>query len=50
MCFACVCVCVALDNMYEFEGEDYSKCNDADKKTFDQLLAGKSARPGGFLK
>ena len=28
------------DNMYVYEGEDYSKCSDEDKKSFDQLLAG----------
>ena len=26
--------------MYVYEGEDYSKCSDEDKKSFDQLLAG----------
>ena len=26
--------------MYVYEGEDYSKCSDEDKKGFDQLLAG----------
>ena len=28
------------DNMYVYEGEDYSKCSSEDKKSFDQLLAG----------
>lgn len=28
------------DNMYVYEGEDYSKSSDEDKKSFDQLLAG----------
>ena len=28
------------DNMYVYEGEDYSKCSDEDKRGFDQLLAG----------
>jgi len=31
---------LALENMYVYEGRDYSKSSDADKKTFDQLLAG----------
>ena len=26
--------------MYVYEGEDYSKCSNEDKKSFDQLLAG----------
>ncbi len=26
--------------MYVYEGEDYSRSSDSDKKTFDQLLAG----------
>ena len=26
--------------MYVYEGEDYSKSSDEDKKSFDQLLAG----------
>ena len=30
----------APENMYMYEGEDYSKASDSDKKTFDQLLAG----------
>ena len=28
--------------MYVYEGEDYSKCSDEDKRGFDQLLAGMS--------
>ena len=28
-------------SMYVYEGEDYSKSSDSDKKSFDQLLAGK---------
>ena len=28
------------ENMYVYEGKDYSKSSDADRKTFDQLLAG----------
>ena len=30
----------APENMYMYEGEDYSKASDSDKKTFDQLLTG----------
>lgn len=30
----------APESMYMYEGEDYSKPSDADKKTFDQLLTG----------
>lgn len=30
----------APESMYVYEGEDYSKVSDSDKKTFDQLLAG----------
>lgn len=30
----------APDNLYVYEGQDYSRPSDADKKTFDQLLAG----------
>ena len=30
----------APDNMYVYEGEDYSKPSDEDKRSFDQLLAG----------
>ena len=33
-------MCTGPDNMYVYEGEDYSKCSDEDKKSFDQLLAG----------
>ena len=48
----CVCVCVCGDivfvylhvvgpeNMYIYEGRDYSRANDNDRKTFDELLAG----------
>lgn len=32
----------APENMYVYEGEDYSKASDSDKKSFDQLLAGKN--------
>jgi len=31
---------LAPENMYVYEGRDYSKSSDADKKTFDQLLTG----------
>jgi len=30
----------APQNMYEYEGQDYSKLSEEDRKTFDQLLAG----------
>lgn len=30
----------APENMYVYDGEDYSKPSEADKKTFDQILAG----------
>ena len=33
-------MCTGPDNMYVYEGEDYSKSSDEDKKSFDQLLAG----------
>ena len=33
---------LAPENMYVYEGKDYSKSSDADKKTFDQLLTGKA--------
>ena len=33
-------MCTGPDNMYMYEGEDYSKSSDEDKKNFDQLLAG----------
>ena len=33
-------MCIDPDNMYVYEGEDYSKSSDEDKKSFDQLLAG----------
>ena len=33
-------MCTGPDNMYMYEGEDYSKSSDEDKKSFDQLLAG----------
>ena len=49
----CVCVCVKFcdvmfvylhvlgpENMYIYEGRDYSRANDNDRKTFDELLAG----------
>lgn len=46
----CVCVCddivfvylhvVGPENMYIYEGRDYSRANDNDRKTFDELLAG----------
>ena len=38
--FPCVHGDIGPDNMYVYEGEDYSKCSDEDKKSFDQLLAG----------
>ena len=28
------------DTMYVYEGKDYSKASESDRKTFDQLLAG----------
>ncbi len=31
---------LAPQNMYMYEGQDYSKLSQEDKKTFDQLLAG----------
>lgn len=33
-------MCIGPDNMYVYEGEDYSKSSDEDKKSFNQLLAG----------
>ena len=30
----------APDTMYMYEGKDYSKSSESDRKTFDQLLAG----------
>ena len=45
-----VCVCVMWtfvylhvlgpENIYIYEGRDYSRANDNDRKTFDELLAG----------
>ena len=29
------------ESMYVYEGKDYSKSSDADRRTFDQLLAGR---------
>ena len=40
-CFL-VSLILAPENMYVYEGKDYSKSSDADKKTFDQLLTGKA--------
>ena len=31
------------ENMYVYEGKDYSKSSDADRRTFDQLLAGRKS-------
>ena len=34
------CSTAAPDTMYMYEGKDYSKASELDRKTFDQLLAG----------
>ena len=33
----------APENMYMYEGQDYSRASDKDRHTFDQLLAGLTA-------
>ena len=37
------------ENMYVYEGKDYSKSSDADKRTFDQLLAGRQCLFGVII-
>ena len=40
MCSFFISLPAVPENMYVYEGKDYSKSSDADRKTFDQLLAG----------
>ena len=40
VCFFFISLFAVPENMYVYEGKDYSKSSDADRKTFDQLLAG----------